>query len=516
MKINKKMTTAAVCILLYLPLLSAQSKSPSYSASGAFSTPVDAVFNPGSFHSIKFDTLFAYTGINSRYLDIGAAFRFGNIYTALGYSGNVFDFTGMNLLALNVIKPRRVSITPNTEPGNLQRPLFSNKAILIIGAEGLQSAYFKNIGFKFTVETLSAKHTKEELYGKYPLTVAPLNPLNPIRFGFKDTHGTPVKTDGTDKSAVRLMFDWSGFRFPIGSRTLTVKPFFGVDVNRSLSQAESVIPASRTKGVWNNGTTDLKAFLNTGYGEFSLNYYFSYKFFPRIPQRYEYRSHAEVHDTETAVQVNQSYDQKGRQDMINKITAGYKPSFKFADSTVLFTPSLSLACEIRSLTIPHTLITTEHTVVQQGAVNQATKRYIKEYTQKTAEQRITVSPVTALAVQYRIIKDKLALNAGINVQMDYIRTRKIVSVPSIGKVTGTLTAGSDGETYQKTTEPGKGQNSRSLTHRFTAKGSFGLGLQWHITPLCLFDTAFTVLTDFKNAAFTRENCNLAAALSVKL
>lgn len=521
---------AAMLCCCFSPAV-AQGKSPAYSASGAFATEIDSALNPGSFQNVRFDTLFAFTGVNSRFLDLGAVAKFGKVYTALSYSGNVFDFTGFNLMALTTIKPTRPRITPNTEPGNFQHPGFSNKVSLLIGGTELPSKYFKNIGFKLTLETLSAWHTKDELYGQRTLTIEPaaaVNPLQPSRFRFKNAEGALVKTDGTDKSAVKLTFDWSGFRFPIGKRILTVKPFFGVDINRSLTEAvtdipakpaaggTSAVPQSHTEGIWRNGTTDVKAFLNTSYGEFSLNYYFSYKFFPDIAQEYRFRSRLIHVGAERNVTVSQAYDQRGRQDMTNKITAGYKPSFRLAGSTVLLTPGVQLAVELRSLTSPHTLITTQTTDIQTGTVQKVVKSYIKEYTQKTMEQRITVSPIASLGMQYQILPEKLYLNAGFNVQMDYVQSAKTVTAPSVGKVTATLTVDSLGETRKKKSEASKVKSGKAVTHAFKPKGTFGVGIQWMITKAATFDTAFTVMTDFKHSAYTRENLNLAAALSVKL
>ena len=202
--------------------------------------------------------------------------------------------------------------------------------------------------------------------------------------------------------------------------------------------------------------------------------------------------------------------------MINKITAGYRPSFKLADATVLLTPGVQLVTEFRTITTPHTLITTEITDIQTGASSKVVKSYIKEYQKKTVTQLITISPVALLGVQYRILPEKLYLNAGFNVQMDYIRTADTVTAPSVGKVTKTLTADSSGETPDIQPEPSKDKSSHTVTHTFKTKGTFGIGFQWMITPAVTFDTAFTVLTDFKSGPYTRENLNLAAALSVKL
>ena len=527
----RRIMFAALLCCCFAPAI-AQGKSPAYSASGAFATDVDSALNPGSFQNVRFDTLFAFTGVNSRYLDLGVAAKFGKVYTALSYSGNVFDFTGFNLMAITAIKPKRLHIRPNTEPGNLQHPDFSNKVSLLIGGTGLPSAYFKNIGFKLTLEMLSARHTKDELYGSNTLTVVPtaaVNPVNPARFQFKNAEGKRIGAGGTDRAAVRFTFDWSGFRFPIGKRTLTVKPFFGVDINRSITEAVTDIPAkpagggaaaraqSHTEGIWRNGTTDVKAFLNAGYGEFSLNYYFSYKFFPDIAQVYRYSSRLVNAGSERLITVNQTYDQTGRRDMINKVTAGYKPSFKLADSTVLLTPGLQLAVEFRSLITPHTLITTQTTDIQTGSAPKVVKSYIKEYTPKISEQRIIISPIASLGVQYRILPEKLYLNAGFNVQMDYNRTVKAVTAPSVGKAWKTLAADPSGEKEgAPKTERSKVQNSHTATHAFKPKGTFGVGFQWLITSAVTFDTAFTVITDFKHGAYTRENLNLAAALSVKL
>ena len=524
------MLFAALLCCCFVPA-AAQGKSPAYSASGVFATEVDSALNPGSFQNVRFDTLFAFTGVNSRYLDLGVATKFGKVYTALSYSGNVFDFTGFNLMALTTIKPKQLHITPNIDPDSLRSPSFSNKVSLLIGGTGLPSTYFKNIGFKLTLETLSAWHTKDELYGKRALTVEPTKPIDPLqpgRFRFLDAAGAAVKADGSDKSAVKLGFDWSGFRFPIGKRTLTVKPLFGVDINRSFTEVVTDIPAkpaaggtaavskSHTHGIWRNSFTDVKAMLNNSYGEFSLNYYFSYKFFPEIAQKYHYRSKSENAGTSRRVSVDQTYDQTGRQDMINKITVGYKPSFKLADATVLLTPGVQLVTEFRTITTPHTLITTEITDIQTGASSKVVKSYIKEYQKKTVKQLITISPVALLGVQYRILPEKLYLNAGFNVQMDYIRTADTVTAPSVGKVTKTLTADSSGETPDTKSEPSKDKSIHTVTHTFKTKGIFGIGFQWMITPAVTFDTAFTVLTDFKRGPYTRENLNLAAALSVKL
>ncbi len=509
----------------------AQGKSPAYSASGVFATEVDSALNPGSFQNVRFDTLFAFTGVNSRYLDLGVATKFGNVYTALSYSGNVFDFTGFNLMAITTIKPKQLRITPNTGADSLRRPAFSNKVSLLIGGAGLPSTYFKNIGFKLTLETLSAWHTKDELYGKRALTVEPTKPIDPLqpgRFRFLDAAGAEVKADGSDKSAVKLGFDWSGFRFPIGKRTLTIKPLFGVDINRCFSEAVTDIPPkpasggaaaaskSHTQGIWRNSFTDVKALLNTSYGEFSLNYYFSYKFFPDITQEYHYRSESGNTDSNRRVSVDQAYDQTGRQDMINKITAGYKPSFKLADATVLLTPGVQLVTEFRSIITPHTLITTQISDVQTGAASKIVKSYIKEYQKKTAEQRFTLSPIALLGVQYRILPEKLYLNAGFNVQMDYTRSVKVVTAPSVGKVTKILTADSLGETLNIKPETSKDKSIQTITHTLKTKGTFGVGFQWMISPAVTFDTAFTVLTDFKRGPYTRENLSLDAVLSVKL
>lgn len=523
----KRFKPAVFIVMLWVAGIvpaAAQSKSPSYRASGAFSTEVDGFINPGSFQNVLFNTFFFHAGIDSRSLDLGTAVRFGKVYTAFTYTGNVFDYTGVRLFALNMIKPAKITVKPNTAPGHLQKPLFSNKAALLIGASGLAGIYFKNIGFKFTVETLSAKHIKEELYGHSPLTVAPLNPALPLRFGFKDGQGTTVKTDGTEKSSVRIGFDWSGFRFPIGKRTLTLKPFFAVDINRSKTEAVTVLSAagsipasSRTEGFWDNGTTELKTFFNMSYGEFSLNYLFFYKFFPEKPQRYRYQGDSEAAGQKTSITADQLYDQTGRRDMTHKIAAAYKPAFNIKDGRFVFMPSFSLGCEVRLLHNPHTLITTRITEVVTGTVQRVKKRYIKEYMLKTEEQRITLSPATGFGFRYDILPGRLTLNTGFTVQYDYVYSRKKNTVPSISKAETVLIAEPSGETVKPpAVHPSTAQNGNAVTHVFAPKGTFGVGIRWDINEAVDLDTAFTVATDFKNAAAARENCMFAASLAIKL
>ena len=172
--------------------------------------------------------------------------------------------------------------------------------------------------------------------------------------------------------------------------------------------------------------------------------------------------------------------------------------------------------EFRSLITPHTLITTQTTDIQTGSAPKVVKSYIKEYTPKISEQRIIISPIASLGVQYRILPEKLYLNAGFNVQMDYNRTVKAVTAPSVGKAWKTLAADPSGEKEgAPKTERSKVQNSHTATHVFKPKGTFGVGFQWLITSAVTFDTAFTVITDFKHGAYTRENLNLASVLSVK-
>ena len=513
--------TAVLCAAAYIWIstlpLAAQSKSPSYAASGAFTTTVDNYMNPAGFSNINFDTLFAFTAVNSRYLDLGAAARFGRVYTALSYSANVFDYTGIDLMALNIIKPARIPLPVNNEPGNLKSPAFSNKGTILIGIKNVAAPPFKNLGFKFSIETVSKKNTKQELYGTHTLTVQPKNPANPLIFEFKDGNKKTVTTEGTDKSSLKMVFDWGGFQMPIQKRTLTIKPYFALDLNKNITKAETNKEFSYTKGLLDHGNTELKCFLNGSYGDFNLGYNFFYKFFPDMPENFIYTFAEENAGTHTKISAKQTTEQTGRRDMLHKISSGYKPMFKFANNTVILRPGLTIPFEVRTVITPHTLKTTETAKIKTGAVNEVIKTYIKEYGTYSKEIRMTFSPALSAGVQYRIIKNVLTLNAGTNIQMNYTHSIKNTAAPEIEKVTATLKVDNSGtEIYRKTTENSKVQNGTYKKDEFNIRGFFGIGLQWNINRVLSFDSAYTVNTDFKNAAATLEKSALNVCLSVKL
>lgn len=507
---------AAYIWVMILPL-TAQSKSPSYAASGAFTTAVDNYMNPAGFANINFDNFFGFTAVNSRYLDLGAAARFGRVYTALSYSGNVFDYTGIDLMALNIIKPARIPLPVNNEPGNLKNPAFSNRGTILIGIKNVPSPLFKNLGFKFSVETVSKKNTKQELYDMHTLTVQPKNPANPLIFEFKDVNKKNVITEGTDKSSLKTVFDWNGFQIPIQKYTLNIRPYLALDLNRNITKAETDTGFSYTKGSLDHSNIELKCFLTGSFAGFNLGYNFFYKFFPDMPENFIYTFAEENAGTHTKISAKQTTEQTGRRDMIHKINSGYKPMFKFANNTVILRPGLTIPFEVRTVITPHTLKTTEITKIKTGAVNEVIKTYIKEYGTYSKEIRMTLSPALSAGVQYRIIKNVLTLNAGTNIQMNYTHSIKNTAAPEIEKVTATLTVDNSGtEIYGKTTENSKVQNGTYKKDEFNIRGFFGIGLQWNINRVLSFDSAYTVNTDFKNAAATLEKSALNVCLSVKL
>jgi hypothetical protein len=425
---------AAIMLLVAMPAVAQQSAANKASAT-VISTDIDNYMDVNYYDSVKLNKMFAFAGIDSTSLDLGYAQKVGNLYVGTYYSGNILYMT----------TPSTISTTVKTTPTIDGNGIITNTETVTTKKIDADTGFHtvNNINALFGIGGMGLK------LGFYENMTSYLAPTAAAILSEETTNsGTQVNTkkEYTDTSRASGFMTPSvawGMNLPFGTGTLSPNAKVTVDFYQdsaayTYNESKTIAGSTIYDGVYN---TNLKTYTLNNYGRIAptanvgANLAFEKKDGEQATVGLNYEIYIPIYTEggkkETTDQTLTKYSTTAKTTqntttvntdaysyMRNTITPAFYYSKDMGDKLTVGFNAKVIASLTNGKSTPLTVTTTKTTVDNYDQSTDADSVTTIVETQPdtngtTDTTNLYVSPYLNAGFAYKIVPEKLSLNAGL-------------------------------------------------------------------------------------------------------